>query len=69
MKTKKLPEVKVGQRWRDCDVRYCGRRIRTVMDIDGDYAIMGVPGNPKLPRTRVAIRRMYPHSTGWRLVK
>ena len=67
--TKDGIEVKVGQLWRDCD-RRVGVRIRRVAAITNDgRALMAHPETDKYPTTKVSIRRMYRHSTGWVLVK
>ena len=63
--------VKPGQVWRDLDKRmdrYC-----KVVQIDNGKAVMQqcrADGNVITERTtRVSIRRMYRHATGWDLVK
>lgn len=58
--------VCVGQTWRECDYR-SRRQVKTVLAIDGGYATLYIPGS-KARTSRVAIRRMYKHSTGWELV-
>lgn len=58
-------EVKVGQVWRDLDKRMTGR-TRTVLAVVHGHATMGSEGTAST--TRVAIRRMHKHSTGWALV-
>lgn len=65
--TKEGVEVKVGQVWEDLDARQQGRS-RLVVAVDGDKAVM-TPVNSHAPRTKVAIRRMHKHSTGWKLIK
>jgi hypothetical protein len=63
------PEVKIGQVWQDCDKRMQGRRgmVRAFECLDGtpDRAILRMVGGRL---TKIAIRRMYPHSTGWKLI-
>lgn len=61
--TKEGIEVKPGQVWEDLDKRMLGRR-RQVREVSDGYAYMD-----GYPRTRVAIRRMHRHSTGWKLVR
>lgn len=58
--------VRVGQRWRNCDYRSNGT-VKTVLAVDNEYATLYVPGSSQRS-SRVLIRRMYKHSTGWELV-
>jgi hypothetical protein len=60
------PEPMVGDVWEDCDKRTNGRRCRVVSIDDGKATMQHICG---FPTTRVSVRRMYPHSTGWRLVE
>jgi len=60
--TKDGIEVKAGQVWRDCDKRGNGRTKR-VLSVEGGKAVFEGP-----PKTRVSIKRMYRHSTGYELV-
>ena len=61
------PEPLVGDIWQDCDKRMAGRRCRVVA-VNGSKAQLQNIAGP-VPPTWVSIRRMYPHSTGWRLVE
>ena len=63
----KLPDVQVGQVWRDMDKRMSGRKLRVVR-IEGEKAIMENVLCDKL-RTKVSIRRMRPGSTGYERVR
>lgn len=57
-------KVEVGQRWRNCDWRSHGRtRVVASIDLWNNKVIWAEP-----PRSKVSIRRMYKHSTGWELV-
>lgn len=59
--------VMVGQVWRNLDYRMKGQK-KKVVAVDAEHATMlGVHGHG--PKTRVAIRRMHKHSTGWALVE
>lgn len=67
--TKKGVEVRIGQRWRDCDKRMNDRTCY-VVELDP------VKQKAKLSTSRdgsrgtwVSVRRMYKHSTGWELVE
>lgn len=60
-------EVLPGQEWRDLDWRARGRTKHVIRVTDG-YAIMGAKMDSTKYLTRVAIRRMHKHSTGWQLV-
>ena len=71
-------EVRVGQVWRDLDRRARGRYCRVIaIDQIGPggqfFAVMkrclrhGAP-SAATTRSRVAVRRMHRHSTGWELV-
>ncbi len=67
-------EVKVGQVWRDCDKRMRNRHVRVVglSTKHGEAAAEVLPCRasngqlvgPATP-TRILVRRMHPHSTGW----
>lgn len=59
-------EVRIGDIWQDCDKRMGVRRCRVVDLKDGKAKLQNIAA--PLPPTWVSIRRMYPHSTGWRLV-
>ena len=61
-----MNDVRVGQVWRDCDKRMNGRTI-VIERVQGDYAYAKVVGSSR--PTRIALRRMYRHSTGWELIK
>lgn len=68
-----------GQIWESCDRRDRGLRKR-VVEVEGGYCYFAgvtvgevIPGTDMIaskvrPPTRVAIRRLYPHSSGYRLV-
>ena len=56
--------VKPGQTWADCDSRECGRRI-VITRVDETYAYYS--GGSRGGERRILLRRMYPHSTGFRL--
>ena len=60
------PTPQIGDVWEDCDKRTGGRRCRVISIEAGEATMQHVCG---FPTTRVSIRRMYPHSTGWRLVE
>ena len=64
------PEVRVGQVWEDCDPRMTGRQLR-VEKVEGGYAILRrCFGDRQDTRTtKIRLSRMYPHSTGFRLVQ
>lgn len=64
--TVKREEVRVGDIWQDCDKRMNGRRCRVIAIENGKATMQHVCG---FPTTKVSLRRMYPHSTGWRLVE
>lgn len=77
---RELPDVRPGQVWADNDKRSVGRRVKVleVLDRGGDpHAIVEVISpargslmDPKKPRrTRIAVRRFVPNSTGYRLLK
>lgn len=56
-------EVRPGQIWEDCDKRSKGRRV-TVTKVESGKAHVTTGVNS----TRIAIRRMYPHASGFRLI-
>lgn len=60
-----LPDVRPGQVWEDCDQRARGRRI-TVEHVGGRYAYVK---DSRGRHSRIAIERMRPTSTGYRLLK
>lgn len=67
-------EVKPGQVWRDCDQRmYSGNRHGKVVRVAAGRAELqlcrdnGAVISERI--TKIAVRRMYRHSTGWTLVK
>jgi hypothetical protein len=67
-----LPDVRVGQVWADNDSRSAGRILR-VDAVDVRYAYCTVltaarSGGRAGRRTRIALERMRPISTGYRLV-
>ncbi|MCY0910877.1 hypothetical protein [Massilia antarctica] len=72
--TKEGITVKVGQIWRDLDVRVLGPqggpRTCTVTALDkvGGYAFMSVNGAQPYRTTRIKIARMHKGATGWALV-
>ncbi|MEU8521212.1 hypothetical protein [Streptomyces sp. NPDC048577] len=66
------PDVRVGQVWADNDKRSEGRTVR-VDEVDVCYAYCTVltsatPGGRTGQRTRIALERMRPTSTGYRLL-
>jgi hypothetical protein len=65
-----MPEILVGQIFKDCDKRMPNRYMR-VERIDGEHAICiqcDATGRPITARpTRLLLRRMRPTSTGWEL--
>lgn len=65
MKAERIAPM-VGDIWQDCDKRMNGRRCRVIAIADGKATMQHVCG---FPTTKVSVRRMYPHSTGWRLVE
>ena len=58
--------VEVGQTWKDNDPRCPGRYLR-VLSIEGDYVICSVVATVR--KTRAALSRFKPGSTGYTLVK
>lgn len=58
--------VRPGQVWEDCDRRMHGRQVRIRAVANGKAGVEEVGGHR---RTRISIRSMYPHSTGYRLVE
>lgn len=62
-------KVEVGQIWESVDARDLGRQIR-VDRIEGGYAYCTpyIGAHPDPRKTRIRLDRMYPHSTGFRLV-
>jgi hypothetical protein len=77
---KKLREIRVGQVWRDCDKRMNGRHIKIVRFDEGAnsplpyghvYAVTCAADGtmPSSRETRILVTRMYPHSTGFELVR
>lgn len=65
--TKDGIEVRVGQVWRDLDVRMNGR-TRKVIEVKNGKAVMQSPLQPSGMKTKVSIKRMHKSSTGWELV-
>lgn len=69
--TKDGVEVKVGQVWKDLDVRMDGRHC-VVDAVEGQTVLMRrcKPNDSALTtrRTRVQVARMHKNSTGWALV-
>ncbi|MDH2389353.1 hypothetical protein QCN29_11225 [Streptomyces sp. HNM0663] len=66
------PDVRAGQVWADNDKRSKGRPVR-VDEVDVRYAYCAVltsatPGGRTGQRTRIALERMRPTSTGYRLL-
>lgn len=64
----------VGQVWQDWDYRYRDKtpRLYRIARIGGGgYAWMTLESGPPLSRktTRVAVNRLKPTSTGWKLVE
>ena len=59
-------EVKPGQLWKDCDKRMRGRS-GFVQSVSGGKAVIGIGATGRT--TRIAIRRMYRHSSGWVMVR
>lgn len=68
--TKEGVRVEVGQVWRDLDKRM-GNRVRKVEaiidSVNGKVLMVATTGRGRFP-SKVSIRRMYKHSTGWELV-
>lgn len=62
--TKDGIEVKAGQVWRDLDKRMPGHTV-TVREVSGGFVFAA---NSRGRLTRISIRRMHKHSTGWELV-
>lgn len=65
--TKEGIEVKPGQKWRDLDKRARDNRILTVIEVRDGKALC-IDGLPTF-KTRISIRRMHRHSTGFELVQ
>jgi hypothetical protein len=67
-----FPEVRVGQVWADNDSRSSGRTLRVdAVDVRYAYCTVltaGEPGGRTGRHTRIALERMRPTSTGYRLV-
>lgn len=70
-----LPDVRPGQVWADNDPRSAGRTLR-VIDVVSQRVICEVvtnidnaPADKRGNRTRIALRRFVPTSTGYRLVQ
>lgn len=74
------PEVRVGQVWADNDKRSVGRRVRILelpppepcksaraLVVQCDCAGRAIRTNGRERRTRIAINRFRPTSTGYRL--
>ncbi|MFY1677369.1 DUF6354 family protein [Streptomyces sp. WMMC905] len=66
------PDVRVGQVWADNDKRSEGRTVR-VDEVDVRYTYCTVltsatPGGRTGQRTRIALERMRPTSTGYQLL-
>ncbi len=65
MTTREETEVRVGQKWRDRDRRMSsGGRIREVVAIEGDRAVMGGENVPAAMVSRVRIANLRKR---WRL--
>lgn len=72
-KTKEGIDVKVGQIWADLDKRMEGRKVYVVL-VNEAHGFAFVQGwadhyGTSGRTTRIAIRRMHKHSTGWKLIK
>lgn len=60
--------VLLGQLWQDCDARM-GNRRRYICEIDYEKQKVRMGVRPDDPRGAwISVRRMYPHSSGWKLV-
>lgn len=66
--TKEGIEVKVGQLWEDLDKRM-GGRTRKVVEVKDGKATMAFTWDSDRGRSKVSIKRMHKHSTGWKLVR
>lgn len=65
-----LPDVRPGQVWADNDRRSSHRRLAVIEVTDlGDGPRALVENTVTGDRTRIAVRRFRPTSTGYRLVK
>lgn len=63
--------VEPGQIWRDLDKRMNGRTVRVESVEDGKAVVRGKSGpgfNYEGKSTKLSVRRMHKHSTGWELV-
>lgn len=70
--TKEGTEVKVGQVWRDLDVRMDGRHCRVMQVANGKALMSRCNPSGALTSSRttsVSISRMHTSSQGWALVK
>ena len=67
MKTRDGIEVKVGQRWRNCDPRV-QVRVKTIAATGSSVAGVEWVQWAERPRAKVCVRRMYKHARGWELV-
>lgn len=56
-------EVKPGQKWMDLDSRMRGRIVTVVSVEDGKAHVV-----TSTSKTRLSVRRMHKHSTGFKLV-
>ena len=69
--TKNGVRVRVGQIWRDLDKRMGENRLRKIAAIvdetNGRVLMIAAQGRGRFP-SKVSIRRMHRHSTGWELV-
>lgn len=72
--TKEGIEVQIGQVWKDLDKRMNDRHVKVVALEDGKAVVTRctASGGPTVygeVRTRLSVRRMHKHSTGWALVQ
>lgn len=62
-----LPDIRVGQVWKDNDKRSAGRRVR-VVEVNFTHAVVQDPSG-RGRRTEIRLDRFKPTSTGYRLVE
>ena len=62
MKNKQGIEIKIGQRWQNCDHRYRAQ-VKTIRAIDEQNARIQWAESPC---NWYSVRRLYPHSTGYK---
>lgn len=59
--------VQIGQIWQETDGRFTNSRIVRVICVENGKAVVQPKHGGRT--TRIRLDRMYPHSTGWRLIE